>query len=98
MLQFLIRRTDGPWFEIPDERFEEVVRPHSVPSTPILGRDVYRIGVQGCELSFSFEEPGIQVVVESGEMTAELAKRLVDEISASITEATGQKSEVIQLA
>jgi len=98
LLEFLIQRTDEEWFSIPDDRFEEIVRPHSTASRPVLNRDVYTIEAAGCELSFSFEEAGIQVVFESGAITEEAAGKLVLEIANNITMVTSQKSAVVQIA
>lgn len=98
MIEFLIKRTDGHWFEIPDSNFEDVVRPVSVPSRPLLGRDVYAIDTAGCEVTISFEEPGLQVSFMSGQVTEDLATKIVSEIAERITAATGQKSEVVQIS
>lgn len=98
MLEFLIRRTDGEWFELPKEGFGDILRPISVPSRQLVRRGVHAIEASGCEISFSFEDPGIQVVFESGEISEEAAAKLVSEIAANIAAATGQKSRVIQLS
>jgi hypothetical protein len=98
MIEFLIKRTDDRWFEIPASDFEEIVRPRSVPSRVLGDKEVYTLEMAGCEVSFSHEEPGLQVTFESGQISEEQAERLVSEIAASITAATGQKSAIIQIS
>lgn len=96
-MEFLIKRTDGEWFDLPYKQFSEVLRPNSIPSQPIQGWGDHRIVVGDCEVSFSYEDPGIHICFEKGTMSEELAQRVVDEIAANITAATHQQSEVIPL-
>ena len=87
--QFLIWRTDGEWFELPKEGFGEILRPiFCAVSRQLVRRGVHAIEASGCEISFSFEEPGIQVVFESGEISEGAAEELVSEIAANIAAAT----------
>jgi hypothetical protein len=96
-MEFLIKRTDGEWFDLPSSRFKDVLRPSSMSSKPIKGWGDHRILVGDSEISFSDEDPGIQVVFETGKLSAEEAGRVVNEIAANITAATGQQSRVISL-
>jgi hypothetical protein len=96
-MEFLIKRTDGEWFDLPRSRFKDVLRPTSIPSRPIQGWGDHRILIEDSEVSFSDEDPGIQVVFETGTFSAEAARRVVNEIAANITAATGQQSRVIPL-
>jgi len=94
--EYLIRRTDGEWFDLDHTRFAEVLRPTSLPSKPVPGWGDHRIRVKGFEVSFSYEDPGIQVVFE-GSMSEEDADRITQEVLANIVQATGQQGKVIPL-
>jgi hypothetical protein len=94
---FLIRRIDGEWFDLHASRFEEVLKPASLPSHRIDGPGDLRLEVKGCEVSFSYEDPGIQICFETGSISDEEAARIVEEIAASITAATGQQSRIVPL-
>ena len=96
-MEFLIRRTDGEWFDLPWNRRSEILRPNSFASRPIEGWGNHRIEVSGCEVSFSDEDPGIQVSFETGEISVETAEQIVKEISENITRVTGQGARVIAL-
>jgi hypothetical protein len=95
--EFLIRRADGDWFDLYATRFAEVLKPTSLPSRQIAGWGDHRIEVKGCEISFSYEDPGFQICFETGMPSEEEAARIVEEIAASITAATGQQSRVVPL-
>ena len=97
MIEFLIKRTDGDWFDLHASRFAEVLRPSSFPSRPIEGWGDHRIEIRGCPVSFSYEDPGIQVSFDGDALTEAEASQVVNEIAKSITKATGQTSQVIAL-
>jgi hypothetical protein len=97
MIEFLIKRTDGDWFDLHKSRFAEVLRPSSFPSRPIEGWGDHRIEIRGCPVSFSYEGPGIQVCFEGNAITEAEASQIVGEIAQSITKATSQKGEVVPL-
>ena len=97
MIEFLIKRTDGNWFDLHASRFAEVLRPSSFPSHPIEGWGDHRIEIRGCQISFSYEDPGIQVSFDGDTLTKSEASQILSEIAESITKATGQKSQVISL-
>ena len=96
-MEFLIKRTDGDWFDLHASRFAEVLRPSSFASRPVEGWGDHRIEVRGCPVSFSYEDPGIQICFDGDALTEAEASQVVSEIAESITRATGQKSQVISL-
>ncbi len=96
-MEFLIRRSDGDWFDLDASRFDAVLRPSSFPSRRVQGWGDHRIEVYGCPVSFSFEDPGIQVCFEGDGITETDASLIVHEIAESVTNATGQKSNVVPL-
>jgi hypothetical protein len=97
MREYLIRTVDDEEFDIPPPKWSEVLRPKSYPSKVIAGWGVLRLWVEGCEVSFSPEPPGTQVVFESGDIPAEVADAIVQEILESAELFTGQKGKVVPL-
>jgi hypothetical protein len=57
----------------------------------------YRILVEGTEIAFSFEDPGIQVSFEGGKISEIQAKQIIDEICVNITTLTNQQCKVVPL-
>ena len=96
-MEYLIRSADGEWFDLHVDRYAAALRPSSMPSRSVEGWGDHRIEVCGVEISFSYEDPGIQVTFE-GELPEEVAHDLVTEILANITEVTGQRGRVIRIA
>src|SRR5215203_7325022 len=97
MREYLIRTIDDEEFDIPYPKWSEVLRPKSYPSKVIEGWGALRLEVEGCEVSFSPEPPGMQVVFESGDIPAAVADAIVQEILESAESFTGQKGKVVPL-
>jgi hypothetical protein len=97
MLEYLIRRTDAEWFDFPFEDYPEILRPIQIPSRRIEGWGSNRIEVEGEQVSFSDEDPGFQVVFETGVLSEERADQIVAEICENIQAQTGQKATVVKL-
>jgi hypothetical protein len=97
-MDFLIQRTDGDMFNLPAKLFSEALHPNSVPSKTIAGWGDYRIEVMKCEIAFSYESAGIQVIFGNDNIPEALAEQLVEEICKNITRLTGQRGKVIWLS
>ncbi len=97
MREYLLRAIDDEEFDIPHPKWGEVLRPKSYPSKVIEGWGALRLEVLGCEVSFSPEPPGTQIVFESGDISPEVADAIVQEILESAESFTGQKGKVIPL-
>lgn len=97
MIEFLIRRDDGEWFDFLHERYPDVLCPLTIASRPVEGWGNHRIEVEGAEISFSDEDPGFQISFETGSLSAERAREIVDDICRSIETKTGQKTRVVEL-
>ena len=95
-MEFLLRRTDGSWFDLRREQFGEVLKPSSYASRIVAGWGDHRIEVDGVEVAFSFEDPGIQVSFD-GRIDAATASRIVEEVLASVETKTGQRGTVVPL-
>ena len=97
MTEFLIRRADDERFDFPYERRTEILRPLTILSRPVEGWGTHRIEVEGAEVSFSDEDPGFQVVFETGGRDAIRARQIVDDICQNIETQLGQKTRVVEL-
>jgi hypothetical protein len=96
MREYLIRRTDGEWFDLEYSRFGDALRPSSFSAESIEGWGDHRIRTEGVEVAFSYEDPGIQVTVE-GSLPPAVADQIVDEIRQNIERVTGQKGRIVPL-
>lgn len=96
MIEYLIRRTDGQWFDLNATRFGEALRPSSFASERIEGWGDWRIRCEGVEISFSYEDPSIQLSIE-GELSREITDLISDEIRQNVERVTGQKGRVVAL-
>ncbi|MEA2697204.1 MAG: hypothetical protein QOI66_1475 [Myxococcales bacterium] len=93
MIEFLVKRTDGDWFDL--QAGSNPYRPKTVPYEP-LGKDGSGILIEGCEVWFSFEDPGIQISFD-GDIAENLAERVASEVLDRIREMTGQQAELIRI-
>lgn len=95
-MEYLIRRTDGEWFDLDVDQYDSALRPSSIPSRRVEGWGDYRIEIGGVEVSFSYEDPGIQVCFK-GDMSESVADTVVAEVLANITAATGQEGRIVRI-
>jgi hypothetical protein len=97
MREYLIRTADGDEFDIPQAKWAEALRPQSYPSEVIEGWGALRLKIAGCEVSFSPEPPGTQIVFESGDISPGEADAIVREIFEGAESFTGQRGTLIPL-
>jgi len=97
MREYLIRATNDDEFNIHLSKWPEVLRPKSYPSKVIEGWGLLRLEVLGCEISFSAEPPGTQIVFESSSISSEVADQIVREILESAEAFTGQQGKIIPM-
>jgi hypothetical protein len=93
--EYIVRRVDDDWFDIPYDRLGEVFRPARTPSTPVEGSNGFRILVEGEQVSFSDEETGIVVRFETGDIDMCRADEIAEEIRQNIEAVTGQPARLI---
>lgn len=96
-MEFLIKRIDGDWFSF-NGKFADVVTPHSIPSEPEKGYGDARIKTSLGVISFSYEDPGVQIVFEDDIATPEQALTVVEEILHNIEMDTKQKGQVVKMS
>jgi hypothetical protein len=77
-------------------QWPEVMHPTTVPFRPAQGWGNYRIEIDGTEIAFSDEDPGVQVIFE-GELSDTLERQIVEEILSNIERTTGQRGRIIEL-
>ncbi len=96
--EYLIKRTDGDWFNVHRDDYERALVPKSLPWRVVNGGSFeYSIEVSGCEISFSYEDPGILVAFEDEVFSVEEELQLVREILENLTQLKGEAGEVIRL-
>ena len=96
--EFLIRsinRDDDLAFHVKD--WAEAFRPSSAAAQVIPGWGNLRLRILGVEVSLSDEMPGVQVCFEPGDVSAEQATRIVQEMCNNASHVTQVPSEVIAL-
>ena len=94
MIEYLVRRTDGDWFDFPPG--SEPYAPISIPYSKVEGAENALIEIDGCEISFSYEDPGIQISF-NGEISASRAAEIV-ETRQRIEKVSGQSAGSIQIS
>ncbi len=95
MIEYLIQSVDGSWFE-----FEDGTNPFvttSIPFEDASTDEELAISIEGCRISFSFEDIGVQVVFE-GLVDEALAAKVVSEIASNIEVVTGKKAKFLRYA
>lgn len=97
MHEYMIRTRDGDWFNLHRNVYAEVLKPRTFRSVVTAGWGDHRIKTEGVEVSFSYEDPGIQIAFE-GELPEETARQIVEEIRENIETATNQAGYVISLS
>jgi len=95
-VEFLIKRTDCDWFDLPLNQYARTLNPRSFSSEVIVGWGDHRIRVPGVEVSISYEDPDFHVTFE-GDLPEAEAQLIFDEICLNILEATGQQGVVVPL-
>ena len=95
--EFLIRRIDGEWFSLRRDDYGRALAPISVPSVPVEGYGDHRIRVLDVEVSFTYEDPGIQVSFHGGPIADSVAMKLVEEFLAQLELVTGERGEIVAL-
>ena len=94
MIEYLVRRTDGEWFDFPSG--SDPYAPVSIAYRRTEGSGDARIEIDDCEISFSYEDPGIQISFE-GDIPEDRAAQIADEVRLRIEETSGQSGELIQI-
>jgi hypothetical protein len=95
-VEFLIRRTDGEWFDLPRDRFEAVFRPPSRQLEVAIGAGDLCLLSGATSISIVYDDPGLHVTFR-GPMPEEEAVALVEEFCERVCAETGQAGSVVPL-
>ncbi|MFJ4122304.1 hypothetical protein ACIP3U_13380 [[Kitasatospora] papulosa] len=97
MLEYLLA-TDGDDFLGPvrSDRSPDVLRPTGWGAVPVAGDGHYRIAVEGVEIEFAWEMPGLQVTVH-GVSDESVVEDLVATIAGQVGTELGVRVRVIPL-
>ena len=95
MIEYLLKRTDGDWFDITD--MKAACQPISAPFEQVEGWGEARIRVGSCDVAFSYEDPGIQISFE-GEIDSKLAEKVAGEVLDRIMQLSGQTGAALQIS
>ena len=96
--EYLIRRRDKDFCLVQVGKFSNVLHPNSFESEKANGWGDYRIKIRDCEISFSFEEVGIQVSFEICEIDDEKAETIIDEICRNVEKEIKNPCDWIQIS
>ena len=97
MLEFMIRRDDGQWFDFHYDQVPDMLHPTTFDFTVVEGWGTHRIRIADTDISFSDEDPGFQVCFEGDGIDPDTAARIVAEVAANVTAVTGQASRVVPI-
>lgn len=97
-MEYLIERADGEWFDLPYAAYADVLHPTSFAWQRVAGWGDHRIRILDCDMAFSDEPPGMQVIFEGDTISRMQAQQIMEEIAQNIARATGQTARVVEIA
>ncbi len=95
MCEFMIRWLGNEPNMGANYNYDAILRPKTFSWHPIYDREVYGIEVNGRVFYFSWEMPGIQVILRGNILSPEVAQQVVKEIKDNIVAETGAQAEVL---
>ena len=96
-MEFLIKRTDGEWFDLHKNQLADTLRPASGQTKITAGQGDHCVEIDGVTIHFSIEDVGIQVRFENTNIKLENAEQIVQDILQNIEDKTHQKGEIVFL-
>jgi len=97
MREYIIRTKAGEEFDIPLAKWKDVFRPTTFDSNVIEGWGAVRLKVHDCEISFSPEPPGMQIIFECDDIDESTADLIVSEILSNVERYCGVEGEIVPL-
>lgn len=98
-MEYMIKRVDGEFVELPPDANDcSVFQPSGFQSSLVDGYEVCAVRIDGCVLSFSIEPPGIQVVLEEGDLSEERATEFLEALARELERGTSQTLSVVRYA
>jgi hypothetical protein len=94
--EFLIRRTDGEWFDLHRDQFATVFHLEARRTRVVEGPGDHCVAIEETRVSISYEDPGLHLVFE-GSLSTSQAAAIAEEFRARVCEATGQAGTVVPI-
>ena|SRR5882724_9348124 len=95
-MEFLIKRTDGDWFNLHSSRFDEALLPSLTLQNAFTAGAIIASRLTDARYCSS-TKTSASSLASSAEISPEKASSIVDEIAEKVSAVTGQSSVVIQL-
>lgn len=96
MHEFLIRRTDGEWFDLHIDRYPDLFLRDDTTDRRVDGPGDFRFQRSGVEVEVNYEDSGFHILIESGIDSSE-AEQWVQEYLNRLCDLTYQKGSILQL-
>ena len=97
-MEFIIKTNNGDWFNFPEDCGPEVFLPFGIEANVKADSETASVKCGDAVFSFSMEEPGIQIVLESGEASETEVNDFVKAVMVTISNITKQECNYIQYA
>ena len=97
MIEYIIKRTDGEWFNLNISLYPKVFSSKKYNLKPTQGIGDYCLSFNDKLIEISYEYPGLQFAFKNN-FDKNIAKELINEFFKNITQAMGQKGEILQLS
>ena len=97
-MEFMIKTNSGVWFNFPEDCGPEVFLPTDMEASVEANSEVAKVKCHESVYSFSKEEPGIQIVLESGSASEAEAKEFVKAVTTTVSKITMQDCNFIRYA
>jgi len=96
VVEYLIRRTDGEWFDLHRDDYDDVfLRPES-EDAQVAGVGDYRFCREGIEIAVNYEDSGLHIILESDAVVERFDSWLCGILKRLETK-TGQSGELVWL-
>ena len=92
--EFLIKPLDCEWFDVHKNEEGVVVRPKLFAWK---NEDYGMFTCEGSDVVFSFEDPGVQLIMHNGDFPPAKAMKIACDIATGIARHTGSRAEVFLL-
>ncbi|HEX5118044.1 MAG TPA: hypothetical protein VFW65_22910 [Pseudonocardiaceae bacterium] len=97
MREYLIATDDDDFLgPVPSDRWEDVLQPAGWVAAPAAGDGEYRIAVEGVEIEFDWEMPGLLVIVH-GSLDEPVVERMLATVARQVGAELGVRTRLVPL-
>ena len=93
MAEYLIRRTDGEWFDLHRDAYGSVFLRPKTDDRQVEGHGDYRFIRDGVEIEVNYEDPGLHIIVEDDAPSTKVESWLCEFVE-RLESVTGQDAEL----